>query len=218
METIKRCFWLNLFNYKIMMKILEVFLTKPAVLKASLVNCTMFVCLQQSVKVRIQGHLISCYEIFRTMLKHDNTHLLSGPFEDPVRKIEDMPPEIQELAVTTTHPMSSFGLFLPIKKWCDFTVYDKERFEEQLRAVVNSIDHRIHISPENFLVRIPKFFFWNNSASYSSAAPEDGLGSYPSSDDPSSDLDAVTLLRHMIEDNVITEGGDTHHQIITVLN
>ena len=32
-SNIKRCFWINLFNYKILMKILEVLLTKPKILK-----------------------------------------------------------------------------------------------------------------------------------------------------------------------------------------
>lgn len=91
----------------------------------------MFECLMCSIKVRVQGHLISCYEIFRTMLKHDA--LLVGAFEEPVRSIEDMPVEIQELAVIEVHPTSSYGLFLPIKKWSGFTIYVKEKFEDQLR-------------------------------------------------------------------------------------
>ena len=68
-ETIKRCFWINLFNYKILMKVLEVFLTKPRTLH-KLTNCTMFVCFMSSVKVNVQGHVITCYEIFKTILKH----------------------------------------------------------------------------------------------------------------------------------------------------
>ena len=55
--------------------------------------------------------------------------------------------------------MASFGLFLPIKKWSDFTVYEKETFETQLLKVIHSINERMHISPDNFLIRIPKFFF-----------------------------------------------------------
>lgn len=55
--------------------------------------------------------------------------------------------------------MASFGLFLPIKKWSNFTVYEKETFEEQLRKVIHSVNDRMYISPDNFLIRIPKFFF-----------------------------------------------------------
>ena len=126
-ETIKRCFWINLFNYKILMKILEVLIAKPKVLNDFLTNCTMFENLMCSVRVRIQGHLISCYEIFRTMLKHDR--LLGGCLEEPVRTLEEMPPELQELAVSEVHPYSSFGIFLPIKKWSAFNVYEKEIFD-----------------------------------------------------------------------------------------
>lgn len=136
METIKRCFWINLFNYKILMKVLEVFLTKPRTLNR-LSNCTMFVCFMNSVKVRVQGHLITCYEIFKTLLRHDDLHLLSGAMEDPVRSLAQMPQEIQELAVDEqSNHLSSFGLFLPIKKWSDFTVYEKDTFELQLRKVI----------------------------------------------------------------------------------
>ena len=127
-EIIKRCFWINLFNYKILMKVLEVLLTKPRTLHR-LTNCTMFVCFMSSVKVKVMGHMISCYEIFKTMLKHEDIHLLTGAFEDPVRTLEQMPPEIQELAVENSHDLASFGLFLPIKKWSNFTVYEKGTFE-----------------------------------------------------------------------------------------
>ena len=68
-EIIKRCFWINLFNYKILQKVLEVFLTKPRALH-KLTNCTMFVCFMSSVKVEVQGHTITCYEIFKTLLRH----------------------------------------------------------------------------------------------------------------------------------------------------
>ena len=50
-ETIKRCFWINLLNYKILQKILEIFLVRPRVLRKTLTNCTMFMILMTSTKV-----------------------------------------------------------------------------------------------------------------------------------------------------------------------
>ena len=64
------------------------------------------------------------------MLKLDDIKLLFGPFEEPVRTFEEMPAALQELACEEKHPMSSFALFLPIKKWTKFDVYEKEDFEE----------------------------------------------------------------------------------------
>ena len=47
----------------------------------------MFICLLQSVKVTLNEHELSCYEIFRVMLKTDNLHFLSNPYEEPVRQL-----------------------------------------------------------------------------------------------------------------------------------
>ena len=97
-------------------------------------NCTMFVSLMQSVKVRVNGELISCYEIFKTMLGHDNIHLLNGPFEENVRKREELPESVRSLAIVrelaekTPCFLTSFAIYLPIKKWSDFTVYEKNNF------------------------------------------------------------------------------------------
>ena len=163
-ENIKRCFWINLFNYKILSKILEVFLASPKTLNL-LTNCTMFVSLMVSVKVKVNGEILSCYEIFRTMLRHDDIHLLTGPFEEPVRKLEEMPESVRKLAVTQPLFLTCLGLFLPIRKWADFTVYEKGDFEHQLRKVIqNNNKKQLNISPENFLIRIPKFFFWRNTS------------------------------------------------------
>ena len=74
-----------------------------------------------------------------------------------------MPEELRALAVSQPHPYSAFGLYLPIKKWCGFTLFEKWNFEEQLRGVVQGHLSRMHISAENFLVRIPKLFYWKNA-------------------------------------------------------
>jgi hypothetical protein len=89
----------------------------------------------QSVKVRVNGEMISCYEIFKTMLGHENIHLLNGPFEETVRKREEMPESVRSLAVVRELAdnlpcfLTSFAIYLPIKKWSDFTVYEKGDFE-----------------------------------------------------------------------------------------
>ena len=64
------------------------------------------------------------------MLRHNDINLLNGPFDTPVRSLEEMPIALQKLAVNKVHPMSSFGLFLPIKKWSDFTIYEKSTLQE----------------------------------------------------------------------------------------
>ena len=91
LEKIKRCFWINLFNFKLLQKLLEIQLTKPRVLTSNLQNCTMFICLLQSIKVTINEHELNCYEIFRVMLKNDDLHFLSSPFEEPVRELKEFP-------------------------------------------------------------------------------------------------------------------------------
>ena len=130
------------------------------------------------------------------MLKHDNIHLLSGPFEDPVRTFDEMPPEIQMLAVTQSHNLASFGLYLPIKKWSDFTVYEKETFETQLRKVIHSINERMHIAPDNFLIRIPKFFFRVQGKDQFGIRMTQGS-------QKSNENDAINLLKNMIDDEII---------------
>ena len=59
------------------------------------------------------------------MLLHDDIHLLSGPLEYTARTLDKMPLALQSLAVSKQHPMSCFALYMPIKKWLGFNVYDK---------------------------------------------------------------------------------------------
>lgn len=127
-NDIKHCFWLNLFNFKVLSKMLEVLITQPQVLKR-LTNCTMFVTMMISVKVTINGEALNCYEIFKTMLRCSNVKILHGNFDEPVRKLEKMPAALQELAVSKSYCLASFGIFLPIRKWSSFTVYDKSDFK-----------------------------------------------------------------------------------------
>ena len=123
----------------------------------------MFICLLQSIKVTLNEEELSCYEIFRVMLKNDNLHFLSNPYEEPVRQLSEMPDELQQLSVTNAANMSSLGFYLPIKKWSCFDVYEKETIEEQMYAnVIERLTSRLFINPSNFLIRIPKFFQWNS--------------------------------------------------------
>ena len=96
----------------------------------------MFIALMQSTKIEINGCIITCYEIFKTMLRHHDVQLLTGPFEEKLRNLEDLPQALQDLAVTETHPMSSMGLYLPIKKWSKFTIFEKGVFDAQLKEVI----------------------------------------------------------------------------------
>ena len=126
----------------------------------------MFICLLQSIKVTINEFELNCYEIFRVMLKNDDLHFLSSPFEEPVRSLKEMPADLQAMSVSNRldllASMSSLGFFLPIKKWSAFDVYDKETINEQLyENVTKRLISRMYISPSNFLIRIPKFFQWN---------------------------------------------------------
>ena len=127
-----------------------------------------------------------------------------------------MPQEIQKLAVNKSHNLASFGLFLPIKKWSDFTVYEKETFESQLRKVIQSMHDRMHISPENFLIRIPKFFFRVQGKDQFGNGLRMTQGSQKSDEN-----DAIALLKNMIDDNIIEpnfEQGSVYNSIVTVLN
>lgn len=89
----------------------------------------MFISLIHTTKVVINGCELTCYEIFKTMLRHNDVQLLTGPFEEPLTPLKDLPAALQVLAVTDTHPLSSFGLYLPMKKWSKFTIFEKERFD-----------------------------------------------------------------------------------------
>ena len=74
-----------------------------------------------------------------------------------------MPEELQQLSVSKAQNMSSLGLFLPIKNWSCFDVYEKENIDEQIYAnVIERITGNLFINPSNFLIRIPKFFQWNS--------------------------------------------------------
>ena len=132
-NDIKHCFWLNLFNYKILSKMLEILITKPKVLK-SLTNCTMFVVFMVSVKVQINGETLNCYEIFRTMLQNKGVKVLMNDFDEPIRSLEEMPETLKELAVSKACLLSPFGLFMPVRKWANFTVFEKNTFEDQLQS------------------------------------------------------------------------------------
>ena len=114
-----------------------------------------------SIKVLVQGEELTCYEIFKTMMRHDDIHLMNGPFEDEVRTLADMPEPLRKLAVNEQHPMTSFALYMPLKKWHAFNVFEKESMDDQLRELIFSTHDRLQLNPENFLQRIPKFFFWN---------------------------------------------------------
>ena len=127
---------------------------------------------------------------------------MEGPFEEDYRTLEQLPEAIQALAVKQNHPLSSFGIYLPIKKWSAFTVYEKGTFDSQIRKVIQKNSERIHIDPDNFLIRIPKFFCWHSldtkvedlkdiSASRR-AASMSSLGN--------NNLDAVKLLKWMIDE------------------
>ena len=87
-EATKRCFWTNLYNFKMLQKMLEILLSKQPKLLKKLDNCTMYVSLMISVKVLVQNEWLSCYEIFKTMLKHDDIKLMTGPMEEPVRTLD----------------------------------------------------------------------------------------------------------------------------------
>lgn len=91
-EAVKRCFWTNLFNFKILQKTLEVLLTKPGLLKNELVGCPMFIALMNSVTVIVQNEELTCYEIFKTMLRHEDIHLMNTNMEiEKARTLEQMP-------------------------------------------------------------------------------------------------------------------------------
>ena len=105
-------------NFKLLQKILEIFLVKPSLLKKQLTNCTMFITLMTSVKVTLLVDCeLSCWEIFKTILKHDDIMILTGPFDEPYRALRDLPEKLRKLAPENKHKTSQYGLFLPIKKW-----------------------------------------------------------------------------------------------------
>ena len=159
-QDILRCFWINLFNFKILQKTLEIMLLRPRLLKKELINCSMAVCFMNSIKVSIQGEELSCLEVFKTMLRHDDMHMMLGPFEEKQRSLKELPQALQDLAVAEQHPMTCFALYMPIKKWLHFNVYDKQNFDEQLRDIFVNMQDKLQLDPQNFLQRIPKIFFW----------------------------------------------------------
>ena len=109
--------------------------------------------------------------------------------------------------------MSSLGFYLPIKKWSSFDVYDKETIDEQLhRNVIKRLINRMFISPSNFLIRIPKFFSWNQPAE----VDENG-NLVTLKGEHNNNAFAEKLLRQMIEQEMIPQ-GETHDAITTVLS
>lgn len=90
----------------------------------------MFVAFMISVKVTINGEELNCYEIFRTILKQTDIRLQGGGFDEPVRQEDEMPEAIKKLIVSKSHPLAALGLFMPIKRWVDFQIYEKGSFNE----------------------------------------------------------------------------------------
>jgi len=54
----------------------------------------MFITLMSSVKVELQGCQLSCYEVFKSILKNEDVTVLQGPFEEPYRSFEELPPQL----------------------------------------------------------------------------------------------------------------------------
>ena len=48
---------------------------------------------------------------------------MQQPFEAPYRRIEEMPAELQSLALDESKPFAKFGLFLPVDKWTNLEVF-----------------------------------------------------------------------------------------------
>ena len=76
----KNCFWINLFNYAILSRVLELYIQKPNLLK-ELDSCTKFICLMNSTQVQVNREVLTCYDIFKKMLRLDAVHLLGGLLE-----------------------------------------------------------------------------------------------------------------------------------------
>ena len=162
-QVIKQCFWLNILNYMNLRKLCEIQLIKPRLLK-KLDNYTMWECFKVTNMIVIDGHSISAYDIFHTMLGQSEIDQTSGSrsvFKTKTRALKDIPQELQKLAVTEPHQFIYFGSFYPVRKMPRLEVFNKEEFDEQLRRVMQiNTEQHIQIRPDNFLVRLPKVLHW----------------------------------------------------------
>ena len=69
-----------------------------------------------------------------------------------------------------------------------------------MRAVLQSINKRLNISPENFLIRIPKFYLWKNS----SVSMESRLTT-TATDTKTPESDYVVLLKYLNEAELVSD-------------
>ena len=95
-QVIKQCFWLNILNYMNLRKLCEIQLIKPRLLK-KLENYTMWECFKVTNKIVINGHEISSYDIFHTMLGQSDIDQTVGSrsvFKTKTRPLEDLPQEL----------------------------------------------------------------------------------------------------------------------------
>ena len=93
---------------------------------------------------------------------------------------------------------------MPVKKWSLFTVYEKDNFDEQVLEVVYSHNAKLQLSPDNFLHRLPKFFFWKLCGPKESASRESNR--FSTITNRNTKQDAVTLLQHMVDENIVRPG------------
>lgn len=111
----KHCFWLNLLNYAIFDKLLELIIAKPKFL-SELNSCTKFMCFLTSIKLTVSSNKVSAYDIMKNILKLDHEEgqkirLLGGPREFTANLCLNL----MELTVALPHELTFYGMYLPIK-------------------------------------------------------------------------------------------------------
>ena len=128
----KQCFWLNIMNYMNLRKLCEIQLIKPRLLQ-NFENYTVWEFFYVSNKIIINGHEISSYEIYHTMLGQceiDQTVGLCSVFKTKVTPLASLSQDLQKLAVTEPHQFIYFGAFTPVQKMPRLVIFTKENFEE----------------------------------------------------------------------------------------
>ena len=183
---------MNLLNYAILDKLLEMFIAKPDYLK-QLNNCTKFICLLSAITVTINGHSISCHSILNNVLNIKDRIFLDSVREE---EIEDIHPNLQELKILAPHQLSFFGLFLPIEKWSDLTIFEPQTLNEQLRNAAQKVIKCLKIGQTNLLIKIPKQLFYIRF----DELPEFG----DSTSSNAEDTEPVKLLRRLVKNGFIS--------------
>lgn len=159
-ETVKQCFWLNILNFMTLFKLAEIRLTTPSILK----QFKSFAIWQSFMRINcieISGEKLSQEQILHSILRYKLAYPSITMLTSVFRSVEITNQYLRDLMVQNPNRFVAYGFFLPVRNMPMLRVFKKENLDCQLRCQVKVVNQgQLSVSPENFLVTLPKFMKW----------------------------------------------------------